>query len=90
MFFRLDVCFYPRSRLQLVGLLSGFAAAASTEVIGKVVALWFPTMAFVALGMEHCIANMFFIPLGIFTGTDARYLALVNAGEAKSTGCRLE
>lgn len=64
--------------------LAVFAAAASTEVIGKVVALWFPTMAFVALGMEHCIANMFFVPLGIFTGTDARYIALVNAGEAKA------
>ena len=63
--------------------LAVFAAAASTEVIGKIVALWFPTMAFVALGMEHCIANMFFVPLGIFTGTDPRYLALTNAGEAQ-------
>lgn len=41
--------------------LAVFAAAASTETIGKIAALWFPTMAFVALGMEHCIANMFFI-----------------------------
>ncbi len=39
--------------------LAVFAAAASTETIGKIAALWFPTMAFVALGMEHCIANMF-------------------------------
>lgn len=62
--------------------LAVFAAAASTEVSGKIVALWFPTMAFVALGMEHCVANMFFVPLGIFTGTDSRYLTLVNAGEA--------
>ena len=50
--------------------------------IGKIAALWFPTMAFVALGMEHCIANMFFIPLGILTGTDPRYIALVEAGKA--------
>ena len=55
--------------------LAVFAAAASTETIGKIAALWFPTMAFVALGMEHCIANMFFIPLGILTGTDPRYIA---------------
>ena len=25
----------------------------------------FPISAFVACGMEHCVANMFFIPLGI-------------------------
>lgn len=62
--------------------LAVFAAAASTETIGKIAALWFPTMAFVALGMEHCIANMFFIPLGILTGTDPRYIALVEAGKA--------
>ena len=48
--------------------LAVFAAAASTETIGKIAALWFPTMAFVALGMEHCIANMFFIPLGMMHG----------------------
>lgn len=64
--------------------LAVFAAAASTETAGKIAALWFPTMAFVALGMEHCIANMFFIPLGILTGTDPRYIALVEAGKAAS------
>ena len=62
--------------------LAVFAAAASTETIGKIAALWFPTMAFVALGMEHCIANMFFIPLGLLTGSDPRYLALAEAGKA--------
>ena len=62
--------------------LAVFAPPASTETIGKIAALWFPTMAFVALGMEHCIANMFFIPLGILTGTDPRYIALVEAGKA--------
>jgi formate/nitrite transporter FocA (FNT family) len=39
-------------------------------------------MAFVALGFEHCVANMFFIPLGILTGSDPRYAALAEAGKA--------
>ncbi|NLS76013.1 MAG: formate/nitrite transporter family protein, partial [Chloroflexi bacterium] len=30
----------------------------------------FPIMAFVAMGMEHSIANMFFIPLGMFQGAN--------------------
>ena len=30
--------------------------------------IWFPVMAFVAIGYEHSIANMFFIPAAIFNG----------------------
>ena len=30
-------------------------------------------MAFVALGYEHCVANMYFVPMGLFLkGTTAR------------------
>lgn len=56
--------------------LAVYAAAAAEDIGGKILALWFPTMAFVVMGMEHCIANMFFVPLGIFTGTDPRYTAM--------------
>ena len=62
--------------------LAVYAAYAAKEVAGKILALWFPTMAFVALGMEHCVANMFFIPAAILTGTDPRYTVLVAAGDA--------
>ena len=37
------------------------------DAIGKIVGIWFPIMAFVALGFEHCVANMYFIPAGLFT-----------------------
>ncbi len=37
---------------------------------GKILALWFPIFCFVALGFEHSIANMFFIPLGMMEGAD--------------------
>lgn len=33
---------------------------------GKILAILFPIMAFVALGFEHCVANMYFIPMGLF------------------------
>jgi len=36
--------------------------------VGKIWGIWFPIMAFVAIGFEHSIANMFFVPLGIFYG----------------------
>ncbi len=41
------------------------------DAIGKIAGIWFPIFAFVASGFEHSIANMYFIPAGIFvTGID--------------------
>ena len=34
-------------------------------VTDKILAILFPITAFVALGFEHCVANMYFIPMGI-------------------------
>lgn len=47
--------------------LALFLALTADEVISKIVAIWFPIMAFVATGFEHCVANMYFIPAGILT-----------------------
>ena len=38
---------------------------AARDVASKILAIIFPVSAFVALGFEHCIANMYFIPLGM-------------------------
>jgi len=38
------------------------------DIIGKVVGMWFPIMAFVAIGFQHVVANMFVIPAAIFAG----------------------
>ncbi|MDQ0089793.1 formate/nitrite transporter [Paenibacillus anaericanus] len=35
---------------------------------GKIMGIWFPTMAFVAIGFQHVVANMFLIPAAIFEG----------------------
>ena len=39
------------------------------EPIAKMFGIWFPVMAFVTLGFEHCIANMLFIPLAALLGS---------------------
>jgi formate/nitrite transporter FocA (FNT family) len=36
--------------------------------VGKVFALWWPIAAFVTIGLEHSIANIFLIPAGIALG----------------------
>ncbi|WP_186580567.1 formate/nitrite transporter family protein [Aquibacillus kalidii] len=38
------------------------------DMSGKVLGIWFPTMAFVAIGFQHVVANMFLIPAAIFAG----------------------
>lgn len=38
---------------------------AARDVASKILAIIFPISAFVALGFEHCVANMYFIPLGM-------------------------
>ena len=45
--------------------LAVWMAVSARTVIGKVWAIFFPIMAFVASGFEHSVANMFFIPMGL-------------------------
>jgi formate/nitrite transporter len=45
--------------------LALWIAVASKDIIGKIVGIYFPIMAFVASGFEHCVANMYFIPMGL-------------------------
>tara|TARA_R110002096_G_scaffold164099_11_gene331817 strand:- start:4603 stop:5418 length:816 start_codon:yes stop_codon:yes gene_type:complete len=46
--------------------LAVWLSLAGRHVIDKIVAVIFPIAAFVAAGFEHCVANMYFVPLGIF------------------------
>ena len=39
---------------------------AAHSASGKILAVLFPIPAFVALGFEHCVANMYLIPVGLF------------------------
>ncbi len=45
--------------------LAVWMALASRQTIGKIFAVFFPITGFVALGFEHSVANMYFIPTGI-------------------------
>ncbi len=50
--------------------LAMWLAYSSRDTTGKILGIWFPVMAFVAIGFEHSVANMFFIPAAIFNGVD--------------------
>ncbi len=48
-------------------------AASAKDVSGKVWTVFFPILAFVVSGFEHCVANMFFIPIGMMAATNPKY-----------------
>lgn len=50
------------------------AVKSNTNLMAKVFNIWFPIMAFVAVGSEHVIANMYFIPVGIFSGANVTWM----------------
>ncbi|MBR4987465.1 MAG: formate/nitrite transporter family protein [Methanocorpusculum sp.] len=68
-------CFLKGILCNWLVCLAIFLALAADEVISKILAIWFPIMAFVATGFEHCVANMYFIPAGIITN-------MITGGEA--------
>jgi formate transporter len=46
--------------------LAVWMSLGAEDIAGKVLAIFFPIMAFVAMGFDHVVANMFFIPAAIF------------------------
>ena len=51
-------------------------AMAAKDIAGKVWAIFFPILAFVVSGYEHCVANMYYIPAGIFAKANSTYAAV--------------
>lgn len=49
--------------------LACFLGMSGRDFASKLMGIWFPTFAFVSLGLDHVVANMFFVPTGIWQGT---------------------
>lgn len=48
--------------------LAVWLGLSANDTAGRLLGLFFPVMCFVAIGYEHSVANMFFIPLGMMYG----------------------
>lgn len=57
----------------LLVCLAVWISFAARDVIGKIAGLYFPILLFVLCGYEHCVANMYYIPAGLFALADADY-----------------
>lgn len=56
--------------------LAVWISVGAQEVAGKILGMFFPIMLFVLSGFEHSIANMYYIPAGIFAAADPRIAAV--------------
>ena len=68
--------------------LAVWMALSAKDVGGKVLAIFFPIMAFVALGYEHCVANMYFVPMGLFLKSSVAAQGFSSASLASLTWWR--
>ena len=59
----------------IIVCLAVMMAAAATDVVGKLFGVFFPILAFVIGGFEHCVANMYYIPAGILALQNESYKA---------------
>ena len=76
-FFRGIMCNW----LVCLAVWMGFAGR---TVIDKIFTSVFPVIAFVACGFEHCVANMFFLPMGIAALNTYGFVGAVDAAKLAS------
>mmetsp|Transcript_4516 Transcript_4516/g.5932 ORF Transcript_4516/g.5932 Transcript_4516/m.5932 type:complete len:304 (+) Transcript_4516:30-941(+) len=65
-----DVAFVRGILCNWLVCMAVYMASGCSTMVGKMTAVWFPISAFVALGLDHSVANMFLIPLGILRGAE--------------------
>ena len=55
--------------------LAVWMAAGAMDVVGKLFAIYFPIWLFITSGFEHSVANMYYIPAGLFAKANAAWCA---------------
>lgn len=54
-----------------------YIGSGSKDMAGKILGLFLPIFVFVVAGFEHCVANMYYIPAGIFANMNPDYSTLI-------------
>jgi formate/nitrite transporter len=60
-----DVLFFKGIMCNFLVCLAVWISYAAKTIVDKFFAILLPITAFVACGFEHCVANMFFLPMGL-------------------------
>lgn len=69
--------------------LAVWIGTAGKSVVDKVVGILLPIAAFVACGFEHCVANMYFLPMGILMHACGYGADVAGADALNATGLAL-
>ena len=80
-----DVAFIRGVLCNALVCLAIWLCFAARSVTDKILAILFPITAFVALGFEHSIANMYFIPVGILAAADPGFAEVAGITEVAVT-----
>ena len=79
----MDQAFFRAILCNWLVVLAVWMSMAATDIIGKIFAIFFPIMAFVASGFEHSIANMYFMALGILVKGNPEVVATAHLDPGK-------
>jgi formate/nitrite transporter FocA (FNT family) len=66
----LDAAFFRGVLCNALVCLAVWLTIAARSVTGKIFAILWPISAFVLLGLEHSVANMYLVPAGWWAGAD--------------------
>jgi formate/nitrite transporter len=53
--------------------LAWWQAISCQDTVSKILSVWWPVFTFTAIGFEHCIANMFYVDIGLVEGANATF-----------------
>lgn len=82
---------FPKILIRAIGAnfmvcIAVWQGTCAEEVAGKVFALWFPVAAFVMMGFDHVVANMFLIPMGMMFGANVSVGRMIAALAVATVG----
>lgn len=63
---------------------------AAKDIVGKIFAIWFPIMAFIVGGFEHCVANMYYFSIAVMAKANPEYAKAYELSAEKLNHISLE
>ena len=63
----------------LMVCIAVYQANTAQDTAGRILGIFFPIMGFVLAGFEHCVADMYYVPAGIFAYMNPAYTSMIDA-----------
>lgn len=63
----------------LMVCIAVYQANTAQDTAGRILGISFPIMGFVLAGFEHCVADMYYVPAGIFAYMNPAYTGMIDA-----------